>query len=310
MKVFLTGATGAIGPATVRGLLAQGHHVRAVARSDDKATQLRELGAEPVAVDLFDGDAVKAAVDGREGVLHLATNVPPLRRIASKKGWATHNALRTTANELLIDAALTTGATRFVKESVTFSYPDSDDAWIDETTPPDESIAMLQPTLEGERMVERFTAGGGTGVVLRFGSFYGPTARMVDEAVRLARWRMSMLAGKPQGYVSSIHTDDIAGAAVAALDAPSGIYNIVEDAPATRREYLDEFSAAFGLPKLRPMPTWLVRLAGGSGAEAVIRSQRVSNRKFREATGWSPRYPSVREGWPAVARGREATTNA
>lgn len=308
MNVFLTGATGAVGPATVRALRDKGHRVRAVARSDDKAAQLRALGAEPVAVDLFEGDAVKAAVGGCEAVLHLATNVPPLRRIASKKAWGTHNALRTTANELLIDAALTTGATRFVKESVTFSYPDSGDAWIDETTPPDESIAMLQPTLEGERMVERFTTGGGTGVVLRFGSFYGPSARIVDEALRLARWRMSMLAGKPQGYVSSIHTDDVAGAAVAALDAPSGIYNVVEDAPVTRREYLDEFSAAFGLPKLRPMPTWLVRMTGGSGAEAVIRSQRVSNRKLRQATGWSPGYPSVREGWPAVARAREATS--
>jgi nucleoside-diphosphate-sugar epimerase len=307
MRVFLTGATGAIGPATVRGLLDKGHHVRAVARSEDKAAQLRGLGAEPVAVDLFDGDAVKGAVDGCEAVLHLATNVPPMRRMASKKGWETHNRLRTTANELLIDAALTTGTTRFVKESVTFSYPDSGDAWIDESTPPDDSIEMLQPTLEGERMVERFTAAGGTGVVLRFGSFYGPTARLVDEAVRLARWRMSILAGKPDGYVSSIHTDDVAGAAVAALDAPAGIYNAVDNDPVTRRQYLDAFSAAFGLPKLRPMPTWLVRVTAGAGAEAVIRSQRVSNRKLREAAGWSPRYPSVREGWPAVAAAREAS---
>ena len=89
MKVFLTGATGAIGPATVGGLLEKGHQVRAVARTDDKAAQLRAQGAEPVAVDLFDGDAVKAAVDGCEAVMHLATNVPPLRRMASTKGWAT-----------------------------------------------------------------------------------------------------------------------------------------------------------------------------------------------------------------------------
>jgi nucleoside-diphosphate-sugar epimerase len=307
MKVFLTGATGAIGPATVRGLLEKGHQVRAVARTDDKAGQLRVQGAEPVAVDLFDGDAVKAAVDGCEAVLHLATNVPPLRRMSSKKGWSTHNRLRTAANELLIDAALTTGARAFVKESVTFSYPDADDAWIDETTPPDESIEMLRPTLEGERMVDRFTAEGGRGVVLRFGSFYGPTARMVDEALRLARWRLSILAGNPDGYVSSIHTDDVAGAAVAALDAPAGIYNVVESEPVTRRDYLDAFTAAFGIRKLRPMPTWLVKLTAGSGAEAVIRSQRVSNTKLRDATGWSPRYPSVREGWPAVAREREAS---
>ena len=305
MNVFLTGATGAIGPATVRRLLDQGHQVRAVARTDQKAAQLRAQGAEPVGVDLFDGDAVKTAVDGCDAVLHLATHVPLMRQMRSKNGWSEHNRLRTTANELLIDAALTTGAHIYVKESVTFSYPDRGDAWIDESTPPDESIAMLRPTLEGERMVERFTTEGGRGVVLRFGSFYGPTARLVDEALRLARWRMSIMAGPPDGYVSSIHTDDVAGAAVAALDVPAGVYNVVEDDPTTRREYLDAFSGAFGVRRLRPMPTWLVKLTAGSGAEAVIRSQRVSNRKLRDATGWAPRFPSVREGWPAVAEARE-----
>ncbi len=307
MRAFLTGGTGAIGPATVRGLLEKGHEVRAVARTDEKAAQLRALGADPVAVDLFDGDAVKAAVDGCDAVLHLATQVPPMRKMARNKAWATHNALRTTATKLLIDAALTTGATKFVKESVSFVYPDAGDAWIDETTTANESIAIVAPTLEGERMVDRFTSEGGTGVVLRFGSFYGPTARMVDEALRLARWRLSILAGKPDGYVSSIHTDDVAGAAVASLDAPTGVYNAVEDEPATRREYLDAFSAAFGLRRLRPMPTWLVKLAAGSGAAAVTRSWRVSNKKLRDATGWSPRYASVGEGWPAVAREREAS---
>ena len=307
MRVFLTGATGAIGPATVRGLLEKGHQVRAVARTDDKAARLRAQGAEPLTVDLFDGDALKAAVDGCEAVLHLATNVPPLRRMASKKGWAAHNSLRTTATELLVDAALATGASAFVKESVTFVYPDGGDAWIDETTPPDESVEMLRPTLEGERIVDRFTAGGGRGIVLRFGLFYGPTARGTDETLRLARWRMAMVGGKPDAYLTSVHTDDVAGAAVAALDAPAGIYNAVDDDPVTRRDYLDAFTAAFGVRTLRPMPTWLVRLTSGSAAAAVIRSWRVSNRKLRDATGWTPRYPSVREGWPAAAREREAS---
>jgi nucleoside-diphosphate-sugar epimerase len=118
---------------------------------------------------------------------------------------------------------------------------------IDETTLPDESIEMLGPTLEGERTVDRFTAGGGRGIVLRFGLFYGPTARGTDEALRLARWRMSMVGGKPEGYLSTVHTDDVAGAAVAALDAPVGIYNAVEDEPVTRRDYLDAFTDAFGI---------------------------------------------------------------
>ena len=92
---------------------------------------------------------------------------------------------------------------------------------------------------------------------------------------------------------------------MSALDAPAGDYNVIENEPTTRREYLDAFSEAFGLRRLRPMPKWLTKLTAGSGAEAVIRSQRVSNKKLRDATGWSPRYPSVREGWPAVARARE-----
>jgi nucleoside-diphosphate-sugar epimerase len=305
VNVFLTGGTGAIGPATVRGLLDKGHRVRAVARTDDKAAQLRAQGAEPVAVDLLDGDAVKTAVDGCEAVLHLATNVPPIRRMASKKGWESHNRIRTTATANLVDAALTTAATTFVKESVSFVYPDGGDAWIDETAPPDESVEMLRPTLEGERIVDRITAGGGRGVVLRFGLFYGPTCRGVDEALRLARWRMSMVGGKPDAHLTSVHTDDVASASVAALDAPAGIYNAVEDDPVTRREYLDEFSDAFGVAKLRPMPTWLVKAASGSAAAAVIRSWRVSNKKLRDATGWSPKFPSVREGWPAVAWERE-----
>jgi nucleoside-diphosphate-sugar epimerase len=117
---------------------------------------------------------------------------------------------------------------------------------------------------------------------------------------------MSMVAGKPDAYISSVHTDDVAGAVVAALDAPTGIYNAVDDEPVTRRQYLDAFSDAFGLRKLRPAPAWPLRLTSGSAAQAVIRSWRVSNRKLRDATGWSPRYPSVREGWPAVAKAREA----
>ena len=305
MNVFLTGATGAIGPATVRGLVDRGHQVRAVARTDEKAAILRGLGADPIAVDLFDGEAAKAAVVGSEAVLHLATNVPRLRRMSSKKGWETHNRLRTAATENLVDAAVATGASTFVKESVSFVYPDGGDAWIDETTPVDESVAMLAPTLEGERIVERFTAGGGRGVVLRFGSFYGQTARMVDEALLLARFRMSILGGAPGAYVSSIHTDDVASASVAALEAPAGVYNVVDDEPVTRREYLDAFSEAFGVRKLRPLPTWLVKLASGSAAAAVIRSWRVSNKKLRDAIVWSPKFPSVHEGWPAVAWARK-----
>lgn len=306
MKLFLTGATGAIGPATLRALTGAGHDVRAVARTDDKASVVRGAGAEPVAVDLFDGDAVKAAVAGCDGVLHLATHVPPMRKMARMKAWEEHNRLRTTATDLLVDAALAAGAHTFVKESVTFVYPDCGDRWIDETTPPVEGVEMLQATLDGERLFDRLVSDGGRGVVLRFGLFYGPEARSTDDSLRLARLGMSTISGRPDTYMSSIHTEDAATSVVAALDAPSGIYNAVDDEPLTRRQYLDAFSGAFGLKRARLAPSWAVKLAAGPAATAVLSSWRVSNRKLRDATAWRPRYPSAREGWRQIAEARHA----
>jgi len=312
MKVFLTGATGAIGPATVRGLVSAGHEVRAVARGDAKAALVRELGAEPVAVDLFDADAVRSAVAGSDAVLHLATNVPPIKKAAKASAWATHNALRTTATEHLVTAARENGTRTFVKESVSFVYPDRGGAWIDEDVAADESIGMLRPTLEGERIALGFAGDDGTAVVLRFGLFYGPHTRTTEEALRMARWRVSTVAGRRDGYMSSLHTDDAASAVVAALDAPTGIYNVCDDEPLIRRDYLDAFRRAFGLPKLLLAPAWLLRLVGGRASRVVTASQRCSNRRFRDATGWVPAFPSAREGWAAAGatRDRAATNGA
>jgi len=304
MKVFMTGATGAIGPAAIRALRGAGHEVRAVARGPEKAKLVRELGAEPAAVDLFDAASVKEAVAGSEAVLHLATNVPPVSRASRKKAWATHNALRTTATEYLVQAALDAGARTFVKESITFVYPDRGADWIDEDVPADESIGMLAPTVEGERIALRFGGEGRTSVVLRFGLFYGPDTRHTEESLRMARRRLSTVAGNKGAYMTSVHTDDVATAVVGALDAPTGIYNVGDDDPLTRREYLDAFRKAFGLGWLFSSPSWLLRLAAGKASRVVTASQRCSNRRFRDATGWAPAYPSAREGWAAAAATR------
>src|SRR5581483_7193123 len=190
MKVFVTGATGAIGPGTVRALLDRGHDVRAVARDDAKADRLRRAGAEPVRVDLFDADAVRAATVGCDAIAHLATNVPVVSRMSRKASWATHNRLRTDATRHLLAAADANGIGTFVEESVSFVYPDRGDDWIDESVPPDHGVELLEPTLEGEQLVTDF-GHDVRGVVLRFGLFYGPTSRQVDEGLRLARWRAS-----------------------------------------------------------------------------------------------------------------------
>jgi nucleoside-diphosphate-sugar epimerase len=307
MKVFLTGGTGVAGRATVPALLAAGHDVRAVSRRPEASAALEAAGAEAVTVDLFDADAVTDAVVGSEAVIHLATNVPEMSKAARPKGWDTHNRLRVDATRNLVAAARATGAARFVKESITFVYADGGDRWLDEDAPLLGELGQLAPTVEGERLALDFAAGGGIATVLRFGLFYGGAGnRGTAENLRLARWRRSQIAGDAGNYLSSIHGDDVATAVVAALSVPTGVYNVTDDEPLTRAEYLSAFGAAFGVKPPKPTPARLVKLMGGAGAEGLLASQRVSNRRFRDASGWAPAYRDARVGWAAVAaRGEE-----
>jgi nucleoside-diphosphate-sugar epimerase len=305
MKVFLTGATGVAGRLTVPALVAAGHDVRAVSRRDDASAALRAAGAEPVAVDLFDRDAVAEAVVGSEAVVHLATAVPETTKAARPKGWDLHNRLRVEATGHLVAAARATGAARFVKESITFVYRGAGEAWIDEDAPLLPELGLLAPTVEGEQIALGFGADGGSAAVLRFGLFYGGAGnRGTDENLKLAKWRRSQIAGDPDNYMSSIHCEDVASAVVAALGVPTGVYNVVDDEPLTRRDYLAAFGAAFGVKPPKPTPARLVKLLGGASAEGLIASQRVTNGRFRDASGWEPAHPDAREGWAAVAAAR------
>lgn len=305
MKVFLTGATGVVGRSLVPLLVESGHEVHAVCRRDEAAVELRAAGAEPVAVDLFDPDAVMQAVAGSETVLHLATNVPVLSKAGRSKGWDTHNRLRVDATRNLVAAARATGATRLVKESVTFVYLDAGAEWIDETAALIPELGLPASTIEGEDLALGFAADGGSAVVARFGLFYGGIRnRGTDDALKLAKVRSSSIAGRKDAYMASIHCEDVAAAVVAALDAPTGVYNVCDDTPMPRGEYLAAFAAAFGVKAPKPAPARLMTLAGGRGAEGIVASQRVSNAKFRSATGWEPKYPDAATGWLAEAASR------
>ena len=306
MKVFLTGGTGVAGRSLVPVLVAEGHDVRAVCRREEAAVALRSTGAEPVSVDLFDPDAVAEAVVGSEAVLHLATNVPVLTKAARPKGWDMHNRLRTDATRNLVAAARAAGVQRFVKESITFVYADAGDAWIDEGSPLIADLGLLASTIEGEQLALDFATDGGTAVVLRFGLFYGGIGnRGTDDALKLAKLRRSSIAGRPDAYMSSIHCDDVATAVLAALAVNTGFYNVTDDTPVGRGAYLKAFADAFGIKPPKPTPTRLTKIAGGPAATALLASQRVSNRKFRAATGWAPRYGDVAMGWAAEAAAKK-----
>lgn len=307
MKVFMTGATGAVGVPALRQVVAAGHEVRAVARSGTKADLVRSLGAEPVEVDLFDAAAVRSAVRGADAIVHLATNIPPARQAARTKAWATNDRLRREATRHLVDAATAHGIDRVVKESISFVYPDLGELWIDESTPVVDT-PLQASTFESERIVRELTTAGRTGVVLRFGMFYGPATNTTDEALRFARYRLAWpVLGDGAQRHPALHTDDAASAVAAALTAPAGTYNVAGDPP-TKRQFADAFSAAFDLPRLKLAPARLVR-AGGAKIDFALRSQRISSERFRDATGWEPAHPTINEGWRSVAAARSGAVH-
>jgi len=296
MKVFVAGATGVLGKRAVRELVAAGHDVTGVARSDEKAAFLRSLGATPVKVDVFDAPAVKEAVAGHDVVCNLATHIPPTMKMAMPGAWDENNRIRSEASRNLVDAALATGAKRYIQEAVCFLYGDHGDEWIDEDTPLDVPKKIGASMVEAEAQARRFTEGGGVGVVLRFGGFYGPDAMQTHDFVRMARNHVAPMGGSKDGYMPMIHLDDTGTAVVAAVDAPAGVYNVTDETT-TRGERMDALARAVGVGRLVAAPEALTMRGPLS---YIARSERVSNKRFKEATGWTPRYPTANEGWPAV----------
>ena len=292
MRVFVAGATGVLGREAVKQLVEAGHDVAGIARSDEKARALSDQGATPARVDVFDPDAVKSAVAGHEVICNLATHIPRFG-VLFRRAWRQNDRLHAEASRNLVDAALATGATRYFQHSAGFMYADGDDRWLDEDAPIDPPPhGLVIP--EAERQTQRFSAGGGAGVALRFGFFYGPTAATTKDQMRIARLRISPIPGRPDAYYPTIHTDDLGTAVVAAISAPAGSYNVTDDEPLTRREHAEIVADALDMRKLRVLRVPLKRL------DYLGRSQRVTNKRFKDATGWSPSYRSARLGWPAV----------
>lgn len=300
MKVFIAGATGVLGRRTVTRMADAGHEVTGIARNDEKAELLDRLGVRPARVDLFDPAGVKDAVAGHDVVCNLATHIPPSSKALRAAAWAENDRIRREGSANLVDAALAAGAGRYVQESITFVYPDRGDQWIDENEPVEPS-PLVESVLDSQASTDRFTSAGKTGVFLRFGSFYSADSLHTEEMFRWARRGVSTELGPRDAYKSSIHVDDAAAVVVAALEVPAGVYNVVDDEPLTRGEHIDLVASLVGRRRLMRLPDKLSVLAA-SKSELLKRSQRVSNARLRAATGWAPRHPSVRDGFPVVRR--------
>jgi 2-alkyl-3-oxoalkanoate reductase len=308
MKVFVAGATGAVGRRLVPVLVANGHEVAALTRSAEKADSLRAAGADPVVADGLDRDAVMKAIVRTEPevVVHQMTGLTDAKSFKRFDAeFALTNRLRTEGTDHMLAAARAAGARRFVVQSYgnwnyerTGAGPKTEDDPLDSDPPPNQ-----RESIEAIRHLEQAVAGapGIDGLALRYGNFYGPgTGFALDgDLVELVRKRRLPIVGDGAGVWSFIHVDDAATATLGAIErgAP-GAYNVVDDEPAPVAEWLPELARAVDAKPPRHVPVWLGRLATGEvGVSMMTRIRGSSNAKAKRELGWQPRYRSWRDGF-------------
>jgi nucleoside-diphosphate-sugar epimerase len=301
MRIFLAGGTGVMGQVLVPQLRAAGHHVVATTRSEDKVSQLWNLGAEPVVVDALDSAAIGAAVARAEPdvVIHQLTGLSGSTDLKHfDRTFALTNRLRTEGTDNLLAAAQASGVTRFIAQSYT-GWPNireggpvktEDDPL--EPTPPKQQRESLAAIQHVENTV---TSAPLEGVVLRYGTFYGRGASM--EMFDMIRKRRLPIVGDGGAVWSWIHMDDAASATVAGVERGSGIYNIVDDDPAPVRELIPAVAEILGAKPPLHVPVWLGRLlAGEVGVSSLTQIRGSSNAKARRELDWAPRWKSWRDG--------------
>jgi nucleoside-diphosphate-sugar epimerase len=313
MKVFVAGASGAIGRPLVRQLLAAGHEVTGMTRREENAEAIRATGARAVVCDVFDAAGLESAVReaAPEAVIHELTSLPPRLDPKSKDALAPTNRLRLEGTRNLIAAARLVGARRLIAASVAFFYvPEGD--WVKGEDAPAFADAPGPFGTAGKALaeLERQVTGmeGMEGIVLRYGWFYGPGTyydRGGSQTEDFHKRRMPIV-GKGTGTFSFIQVEDAARATVAAVErGDPGVYNVVDDEPAPMSEWVPVFAAAVGAKKPRRVPVWLARLVAGAAAAEMTTEQRgASNAKAKGELGWQPHYSSWRQGFvDPAARG-------
>lgn len=297
MRVFVAGATGVLGTAAVRRLVSSGHEVTGIARGSDKRRALHTLGANAVEVDLFDAKAMRAAIEGHDVVCNLATHIPTGNALMRRSSWRENDHIRSEGSAVVAKAAADCGALRLIQESIAYVYADAGQEWITEQSPLDQHPMIRSSITAGENAMG-FADQYRFAVVLRFGAFYGDDALTHWQLGRVRKGK-PVLLGDPEGYVSPITIEDAAGAVVAALAAPTGIYNVACQ-PVHRSEWARALATAAGVDGSARFVSGLTRKLLGSTADVNARSLRISSDAFHAATGWRARTELAEGFAPAV----------
>jgi nucleoside-diphosphate-sugar epimerase len=307
MRVFLAGATGAIGSRLVPRLVEAGHHVTAITRKEKKLAELYDLGAEPILCDVFDTGKLASIMKRAEpnGAVNELTDLPQSlnpRKLAEY--YAANDRVRREGTRNLLGAALGTGVRRFLAQGSAYWYaPTGGPVKTEEAPLYLDAPTPIGPAVETIKEVEDavLSADGLEVVILRYGMFYGPgTWYAKDGDVgRQVRKRRYPMIGNGAGTYSFIHVDDAADATVAALEvARPGVYNVVDDDPATAAEWMPVYAEALGAKRPLRVPAFLARMIAGDALVTWMLGLRgASNEKIKREFGWRPQHESWRRGF-------------
>ena len=311
MRVFVTGATGAIGTFLVPQLVERGHEVVGTTRSAGKAGHLAAQGADVVVLDVLDRDAVREAVLSArpDAIVHEATALTGLSDFKHfDRSFAQTNRLRTEGTDALLAAAAEAGVDRIVAQSyASLLYAREGGPVKKEEDPLDPTpVPAMSESLAALRHLEAAVGAVG-GIALRYGSFYGLPD---DPQLEVVRKRQFPIVGDGGGIWSFVHLEDAAAATVLALErGEPGIYNVVDDEPAPVREWLPALAETIGAKPPHRVPRTIARLLGGEAGVALMTQVRgASNAKAKRELGWVLRYPSWRQGFGAAYGAAEAST--
>jgi nucleoside-diphosphate-sugar epimerase len=310
MRVFVAGATGAIGRQLVPRLVERGHAVHGMTRSESKTAMLTELGAVPVVADALDPEQVAEAVARArpDVIVHQLTAIGPVDMRHMDRDFALTNRLRTEGTDHLLSAGKAVGVTRFVAQSVAAygAYARTGGPVKTEEDPLDPTpVRKMRGIHDAIRHLEKVVLGADwtEGIVLRYGVFYGPGTSMSRgaEQLEMIRNRKFPLVGDGAGVWSFIHVEDAAEATVAAVEHGSrGVYNVVDDDPAPVAEWLPAVAQTLGAKKPMRVPRFVGRLAAGeAGAVMMTEVRGASNAKAKQELAWRPTHSSWRQGLAA-----------
>jgi nucleoside-diphosphate-sugar epimerase len=317
MKVFVAGATGAIGQQLVPRLVAAGHEVTGMTRSASKQQRLRDLGAEPVGADALDADQVAEAV-GRaqpDVIVHQLTSIGPMDLRHFDQAFAMTNRLRREGTDHLLSAGQAVGVRRFVAQSFFAAYErvggpvktEEDSFGVGAAKEMRQTVAAIKH-VEDAVLAASWTEG----IVLRYGGFYGPATSLGPdgEQTEAVRQRKFPVVGDGGGVWSFIHIADAAEATVAAIEhGRRGVYNVVDDEPAQVAEWLPELARTLGAKKPMHVPRFVGRLLTGEIGVAMMTELRgASNAKARRELGWAPAHASWRQGFAELTAGERVRT--